>query len=137
MTLIEQTVRVGAVTSTSPPPAPPGLSSCTAAARARVASPTGPAISGPRRALRSSSRTCPWLWPVEQAPRPGRPFGDLAAAVGGLLDALDIPRAHLVGAPMAVSAALRLALDRPDRVGRMVLNGPGGIGTTVPCRRAA
>jgi 4,5:9,10-diseco-3-hydroxy-5,9,17-trioxoandrosta-1(10),2-diene-4-oate hydrolase len=58
------------------------------------------------------------------------PFGDLAAAVGGLLDALGIDRAHLVGNSYGGAAALRLALERPDRVGRMVLMGPGGIGTT-------
>jgi 4,5:9,10-diseco-3-hydroxy-5,9,17-trioxoandrosta-1(10),2-diene-4-oate hydrolase len=58
------------------------------------------------------------------------PFGDLAAAVGGLLDALDIDRAHLVGNSYGGAAALRLTLDRPDRVGRLVLMGPGGIGTT-------
>ena len=58
------------------------------------------------------------------------PFGDLAAAVGGLLDELEIPAAHLVGNSYGGGAALRLALDRPDRVDRMVLNGPGGIGTT-------
>lgn len=64
------------------------------------------------------------------------PFGDLAAAVRGLLDELDIDRAHLVGNSYGGGAALRLALDRPDRVHRMVLNGPGGIGTTrnVPTR---
>jgi 2-hydroxy-6-oxonona-2,4-dienedioate hydrolase/4,5:9,10-diseco-3-hydroxy-5,9,17-trioxoandrosta-1(10),2-diene-4-oate hydrolase len=58
------------------------------------------------------------------------PFGDLAAAVRGLLDALGIDRAHLVGNSYGGAAALRLALDRPDRVARMVLMGPGGIGTT-------
>lgn len=58
------------------------------------------------------------------------PFGDLAASIGGLLDALEIPRAHLIGNSYGGAAALRLALDRPDRVDRMVLNGPGGIGTT-------
>lgn len=58
------------------------------------------------------------------------PFGDLAGAVGDLLDALDIDQAHLVGNSYGGGAALRLALDRPDRVHRMVLNGPGGIGTT-------
>ncbi len=58
------------------------------------------------------------------------PFGDLAAAMGDLLDVLGIPTAHLVGNSYGGGAALRLALDRPDRVGRMVLNGPGGIGTT-------
>lgn len=58
------------------------------------------------------------------------PFGDLALAVRGLLDALDIDRAHLVGNSYGGAAALRLALDRPDRVSRLVLMGPGGIGTT-------
>jgi 2-hydroxy-6-oxonona-2,4-dienedioate hydrolase/4,5:9,10-diseco-3-hydroxy-5,9,17-trioxoandrosta-1(10),2-diene-4-oate hydrolase len=58
------------------------------------------------------------------------PFGDLAAAVRGLLDELGIDRAHLVGNSYGGAAALRLALDRPDRVARMVLMGPGGIGTS-------
>ena len=58
------------------------------------------------------------------------PFGDLAGAVRGLLDALGIDRAHLVGNSYGGAAALRLTLDRPDRVGRLVLMGPGGIGTT-------
>ena len=60
----------------------------------------------------------------------GDPFGDLALAMRGLLDALDLERAHLVGNSYGGGAALRLALDRPDRVDRMVLMGPGGIGTT-------
>jgi 4,5:9,10-diseco-3-hydroxy-5,9,17-trioxoandrosta-1(10),2-diene-4-oate hydrolase len=58
------------------------------------------------------------------------PFGDLAVCVRGLLDALEIDKAHLVGNSYGGAAALRLALDRPDRVARMVLMGPGGIGTT-------
>ncbi|WP_328527489.1 alpha/beta fold hydrolase [Nocardioides sp. NBC_00368] len=58
------------------------------------------------------------------------PFGDLAAAVRGLLDEMDIDRAHLVGNSYGGAAALRLAMDRPDRVDRLILMGPGGIGTT-------
>ncbi|MGW5382245.1 alpha/beta fold hydrolase [Nocardia sp. NPDC003963] len=58
------------------------------------------------------------------------PFGDLASAVGGLLDALRIDTAHLVGNSYGGAAALRLAMDRPEKVGRMILMGPGGIGTT-------
>ncbi|HTK65931.1 MAG TPA: alpha/beta fold hydrolase [Pseudonocardia sp.] len=58
------------------------------------------------------------------------PFGDLAVFVRGLLDTLDVPRAHLVGNSLGGAAALRLALDRPDRVARLVLMGPGGIGAT-------
>jgi len=58
------------------------------------------------------------------------PFGDLAIFVRELLDALDVEKAHVVGNSYGGAAALRLALDRPDRVASLVLMGPGGIGTT-------
>lgn len=60
----------------------------------------------------------------------GDPFGDLAAAIRGLLDELGIEKAHLVGNSYGGAAALRLAMDRPDKVDRLILMGPGGIGTT-------
>ena len=56
------------------------------------------------------------------------PFGDQAGAMLGLLDALDIERAHLVGNSLGGACALRMALEAPQRVGRLVLMGPGGIG---------
>ena len=58
------------------------------------------------------------------------PFGYLADMVRGLLDELDVDVAHLVGNSYGGAAALRLALDTPYRVGRLVLMGPGGVGTT-------
>ncbi|WP_431969947.1 alpha/beta fold hydrolase [Nocardia sp. bgisy134] len=58
------------------------------------------------------------------------PFGDLASALGGLLDTLDLPSAHLVGNSYGGAAALRLAMDRPEKVGKLILMGPGGVGTT-------
>jgi 4,5:9,10-diseco-3-hydroxy-5,9,17-trioxoandrosta-1(10),2-diene-4-oate hydrolase len=58
------------------------------------------------------------------------PFGFLADMIRGLLDELGIDTAHLVGNSYGGAAALRLALDSPDRVGKLVLMGPGGIGTT-------
>ncbi|MCD7444790.1 alpha/beta fold hydrolase [Streptomyces lincolnensis] len=58
------------------------------------------------------------------------PFGSLADAIRGLLDALGLDKAHMVGNSYGGACALRLALDTPDRVDRMVLMGPGGIGTT-------
>ncbi|GAA2807937.1 alpha/beta fold hydrolase [Mycolicibacterium pallens] len=58
------------------------------------------------------------------------PFGFLADRVRGLLDELNLPTAHLVGNSYGGAAALRLALDTPQRVDRLVLMGPGGIGTT-------
>jgi 4,5:9,10-diseco-3-hydroxy-5,9,17-trioxoandrosta-1(10),2-diene-4-oate hydrolase len=60
----------------------------------------------------------------------GDPFGYLADMVRGLLDTLGIDTAHLIGNSYGGAAALRLALDTPTRVDRMVLMGPGGIGTT-------
>jgi 2-hydroxy-6-oxonona-2,4-dienedioate hydrolase/4,5:9,10-diseco-3-hydroxy-5,9,17-trioxoandrosta-1(10),2-diene-4-oate hydrolase len=58
------------------------------------------------------------------------PFGYLADAMRGLLDALGVDRAHMVGNSYGGAAALRLALDTPDRVEKLVLMGPGGVGTT-------
>jgi 4,5:9,10-diseco-3-hydroxy-5,9,17-trioxoandrosta-1(10),2-diene-4-oate hydrolase len=58
------------------------------------------------------------------------PFGCLADIIRGLLDELGIDTAHLIGNSYGGAAALRLALDTPQRVGKLVLMGPGGIGTT-------
>ena len=58
------------------------------------------------------------------------PFGYLADHIRGMLDALGIDRAHLVGNSYGGSCALRLALDTPHRVDKLVLMGPGGVGTT-------
>lgn len=58
------------------------------------------------------------------------PFGGLASAMVGLLDALDLARAHVVGNSLGGACALRMALDRPERIGRLVLMGPGGIGVS-------
>ncbi|WP_405729577.1 alpha/beta fold hydrolase [Streptomyces sp. NBC_00028] len=58
------------------------------------------------------------------------PFGALATGIRGVLDQLGLDKAHFVGNSYGGACALRLALDTPDRVDRMVLMGPGGIGTT-------
>jgi len=58
------------------------------------------------------------------------PFGYLADMIRGLLDELGIGTAHLIGNSYGGAAALRLALDTPHRAGKLVLMGPGGIGTT-------
>lgn len=57
-------------------------------------------------------------------------FGDLADAMRGMLDEMGIERAHFAGNSLGGAAALKLALEWPDRVSRIVLMGPGGIGTT-------
>lgn len=58
------------------------------------------------------------------------PFGDLAESLLGLLDALHIRSAHIVGNSLGGAAGLRMALDQPARVSSLVLMGPGGVNTT-------
>jgi pimeloyl-ACP methyl ester carboxylesterase len=58
------------------------------------------------------------------------PFGYLADTTRAMLDELGIATAALVGNSYGGAAALRLALDTPNRVHKLVLMGPGGIGTT-------
>ena len=58
------------------------------------------------------------------------PFGDLAAAMLGLLDQLKHSEASVVGNSLGGACALRMALDAPKRVSRLVLMGPGGVDTT-------
>ncbi|SDS08666.1 alpha/beta fold hydrolase [Pseudomonas oryzae] len=48
-------------------------------------------------------------------------------ALSGLLDALDIPRCVLVGNSLGGAIALKLALDQPQRVSRLILMAPGGL----------
>nr|AIU94116.1 2-hydroxy-6-oxo-6-phenylhexa-2,4-dienoate hydrolase [Cupriavidus sp. WS] len=54
-----------------------------------------------------------------------------ARAVKGLMDALDIDRAHLVGNSMGGATALNFALEYPDRIGKLILMGPGGLGPSI------
>ncbi|MDI1244899.1 MAG: alpha/beta hydrolase, partial [Rhodoferax sp.] len=54
-----------------------------------------------------------------------------ARAVKGLMDALDIDRAHLVGNSMGGASALNFALEYPDRIGKLILMGPGGLGPSM------
>ena len=48
-------------------------------------------------------------------------------ALSGLLDALDIPRCVLVGNSLGGAIALKLALDQPQRVSKLILMAPGGL----------
>lgn len=49
----------------------------------------------------------------------------------GVLDALGIERAHVVGNSFGGSLALSLAIHHPDRVGRLVLMGSVGVPFTI------
>ncbi|WP_020671782.1 4,5:9,10-diseco-3-hydroxy-5,9,17-trioxoandrosta-1(10),2-diene-4-oate hydrolase [Amycolatopsis nigrescens] len=58
-------------------------------------------------------------------------FTHSADAVVGLMDQLGIERAHLVGNSLGGGTSVRLALNHPDRAGRLVLMGPGGLSVNV------
>lgn len=45
----------------------------------------------------------------------------------GLLDAISVPRFALVGNSLGGAVSIRVALDHPDRVSKLILMAPGGI----------
>lgn len=54
-----------------------------------------------------------------------------ARAIKGLVDVLDIRKVHLVGNSMGGATALNFALEFPDRLDKLVLMGPGGLGPSI------
>ena len=54
-----------------------------------------------------------------------------ATALKGLFDELDLGRIPLVGNSLGGGTAVRFALDYPDRAGRLVLMGPGGLSVNL------
>src|SRR5438874_13223173 len=61
----------------------------------------------------------------------GNYFTFAATALKDLLDELGIDQAHLVGNSLGGGTAVRFALENPDRAGRLVLMGPGGLSLNV------
>jgi 4,5:9,10-diseco-3-hydroxy-5,9,17-trioxoandrosta-1(10),2-diene-4-oate hydrolase len=60
-------------------------------------------------------------------PELDKQFFEFAAdAVVRLLDGLGIAKAHFVGNSLGGGTSLRVALDHPERAGKLVLMGPGG-----------
>jgi 2-hydroxy-6-oxonona-2,4-dienedioate hydrolase len=57
-----------------------------------------------------------------------------AAVLAGFMDAVALPKAHLVGNSMGAHSAVAFALDHPHRVGKLVLmgGGTGGLSPFVP-----
>ncbi|WP_300732210.1 alpha/beta fold hydrolase [Pseudomonas sp.] len=53
-----------------------------------------------------------------------------ARAIKALMDGLDIDKAHLVGNSMGGGSALGFAVAYPERLGKMILMGSGGVGRT-------
>jgi 4,5:9,10-diseco-3-hydroxy-5,9,17-trioxoandrosta-1(10),2-diene-4-oate hydrolase len=57
----------------------------------------------------------------------GNYFRHSAGYLAAFLDELGIERVHLLGNSLGGGTAARFALENPDRVGRLVLMGPGGL----------
>jgi 4,5:9,10-diseco-3-hydroxy-5,9,17-trioxoandrosta-1(10),2-diene-4-oate hydrolase len=64
-------------------------------------------------------------------PVTGNYFTFAAGALAALLDHLGIERVDLVGNSLGGGTAVRFALDYPDRAGKLVLMGPGGLSLNV------
>jgi 4,5:9,10-diseco-3-hydroxy-5,9,17-trioxoandrosta-1(10),2-diene-4-oate hydrolase len=67
----------------------------------------------------------------DKPPVKGNYFTFAAVALAGLLDEIGVERAHLVGNSLGGGTAVRFALNYPDRAGRLVLMGPGGLSLNV------
>jgi 4,5:9,10-diseco-3-hydroxy-5,9,17-trioxoandrosta-1(10),2-diene-4-oate hydrolase len=67
----------------------------------------------------------------DKPPVVGNYYRHAAEYVVRLLDELGLDRVHLLGNSLGGGTAMRLALSHPDRVGRLVLMGPGGLSLNV------
>jgi len=71
-------------------------------------------------------------------PWQGRSFDSLADSTAGLMDAIGLPQADVLGWSMGGFVAQRLAVDHPRRVSHLILAGtnPGGSRTVLGTRKA-
>jgi pimeloyl-ACP methyl ester carboxylesterase len=102
------------------------------------------------RVIRFDNRDIGRSSKLEDAPVPGRMrmlFGlgdpayrltDMAADTAGLMDALELDSAHVVGASMGGMIGQMLAIDHPERVRSLasIMSGPGTLATRLPRLRA-
>ena len=67
-------------------------------------------------------------------PQPAYELDDLAADAAGLLESLDIPAAHIVGASMGGFIAQLVAINHPDCALSLtsIMSGPGGRDAVAP-----
>ena len=67
-------------------------------------------------------------------PQPAYQLDDLAADAAGLLDALNIHAAHIVGASMGGFIAQLVAINHPEKVLSLtsIMSGPGGMDEVPP-----
>ena len=87
----------------------------------------GSALPGFAATFRTLLVDQPGFGTSDKPPVVGNYYRHSADHVVQLLDELGIERAHLLGNSLGGGTAVRLALSHPDRVGRLVLMGPGGL----------
>ncbi len=87
----------------------------------------GPALPGFAAKFRTILIDQPGFGGSDKPEVEGNYYRHAAKYVIGLLDQLGIDRVHLLGNSLGGGTAMRLALEHPDRVGRLILMGPGGL----------
>ncbi|MBU2074003.1 MAG: alpha/beta fold hydrolase [Actinobacteria bacterium] len=87
----------------------------------------GPALPGFAEEFRTILVDQPGFGASDKPPVVGNYYRFASDAVVALLDELGIERVHLLGNSLGGGTAMRLALSHPDRVGRLIMMGPGGL----------
>lgn len=87
----------------------------------------GPALPRFAASFRTLLVDQPGFGGSDKPPVVGNYFRFSAGYVVALLDELGIERVHLLGNSLGGGTASRLAIEHPDRVGRLILMGPGGL----------
>ncbi|MBB6626024.1 alpha/beta fold hydrolase [Nocardioides sp. KIGAM211] len=87
----------------------------------------GPAMPRFASSFRTLAVDQPGFGGSDKPPVVGNYYRFSSDLVVRLLDELGIERVHLLGNSLGGGTAMRLALSHPDRVGRLVLMGPGGL----------
>jgi len=87
----------------------------------------GRALPGFATSFRTLLVDQPGFGASDKPPVVGNFYRHAADHVVKLLDELGIEKVHLLGNSLGGGTAMRLALTYPDRVGRLVLMGPGGL----------
>ena len=85
-------------------------------------------VAGAGAALSRAGARPAGLRPIQQGRGPTTPSATSPPPCSACSTRWTSPRAHVVGNSLGGAVALRMALEQPQRVGRLVLMGPGGIG---------
>ncbi len=87
----------------------------------------GPALPGFAEEFRTILVDQPGFGASDKPPVVGNYYRFSADAIVAVLDALGIEKVHVLGNSLGGGTAMRLALSYPDRVGRLIMMGPGGL----------